>query len=157
MFLEQSEDFSSAAAGRIATLIKSFASQISWQEGNEETLHECHLAVSTLMRLRDELSTQGLHQGVLQLRGRVNAAGQLPYQASFLIKTLLMCSHLRDSADLKKVLRKAMDMALPKSLARGLIKKFFNSGEKVKIPKPSKLTRARFMLDAALNDFQQRD
>ena len=155
MFLEQSEDFSSAAAGRIATLIKSFASQISWQEGNEETLHECHLAVSTLMWLRDELSTQGLHQGVLQLRGRVNAAGQLPYQASFLIKTLLMCSHLRDSADLKKVLRKAMDMALPKSLARELITKFFDSGEKVKIPKPSKLTRARFMLDAALMIFNR--
>ena len=159
MFLEQSEPLSSAAAGRIATLIKSLASNISVQEGSQdgslETLQECHLAVSTLMRVRDELSTQGLHQGVLQLRGRVNSAGQLPYQASFLLKTLLMCSHLRDCSDLKKVLRRAMDMVLPKSLAHELTTKFLESGDKLKLPKPSKLSRARFMLDTSLMVFNR--
>lgn len=151
-FLQQSENFSSCVAEQIAKLIRGLASGIS-REGNEETLQQCHVAVSTLMQARDEMSVRSLHEGVLQLRGRVNS-NTLPFQAAFLIKSLLVCNHLRDSSDLKSVLRKAIDMVMPKTLAREYIQEFFESKE-LRIPNAPKLARTRLVLDAALMLFNR--
>ena len=154
-FMDQSEDFSSESAGRIAGLIRSLASRIPRDEDDAETFQECSLAVNTLLRVRDELSTEGLHQGVVQLQGRVSSAKRLPYQAAYLIKTLLVCNHLRDASDLKKVLRRAIEMVLPKSLTQEIIAKFFHPRHAPKIPSASSITRARFILDVALMLFNR--
>ena len=139
-------------AEEIADTIRKMASRLNPNRAEDAALLDsAYRAAYMMQRMRDELHASDMHRRVAQSRGRV-CTPRLPFQASFIIQCLLLGSHLRDVSNLKKVLLTAVNVALPKIFAEAVVETIRSDpyGLGLRVPSPSKITRARLSADVAL-------
>ena len=112
--------FTAQAANKSAQLIRELAGRLDLQDARDQgLLQACHSAARLLQHFEDNLEPVNIHQGILQMRGRVSAE-KLPFQSDFLIKAMLMSYHLRDAGALRtKASRSSWDHMMAKMNSSG--------------------------------------
>jgi hypothetical protein len=128
-------------------------------ELDQEHRVQLHRFAYVLQRFHDDLLPTALSDGILELRGR-NASVNSRYHSAFLIKCLLTCQFLRDSANLKHVVRRSVDLCLPPSLA-SMFSDWLNpppgrAREGMIMPSASKISVSRLLLDVAFMQFKRK-
>ena len=144
----ENTELTSGKALRAADTIRLLAARLLDSE-EPELLQACREAATILQAFHDELDPVNMHQGILELRGRSSSKRcTLPYQARFLIQSLMLCYHLRDASDLKKVLIRAVELIVPRGF-RAAVLEPLKANDTCKVPSPSTLSRGRLIADVA--------
>ena len=139
------------SAGFVVDTLRKAAVRLDPHDPAEKQLLEsCQRAAHLLQAFEDDLDPASMHQGILSTRGRVTASN-LPYQAAFLIKCLMLSCYLRDSKNLKKVLERSVEAVVPRSMSGAVLEAL----KDVHLPTPTKLSRARFIVDVAFMLFKR--
>ena len=142
------EPFTHATAEFVANTVREcYATLSSGNIQDRDLLECCHHAAQFLQAFQDELDPANAQANSLAIRGRVGGSSRVPYQASYLVKCIVLCFHLRDAASLRKVLERAVDIIVPKGFAEAVLQPL-KSGE-LKVPSASKISRARLTVDVA--------
>ena len=139
-------------AAEFATTVRELWRRLdSKAAGDRSLLESCHRAAHMLQRMSDELDVVSMNNKVLQGKGRVSTS-RLAYQSTFMIQCILLSSHLRDAAEIREVLVRAVDMCLPKVFSEAVHGSLAgdNFGLGLRTPSPGTISRARFSVDAAL-------
>ena len=146
----ETEKFTVQSANNALQIVRNLAGRLNLQDpGDQELWQDCRNTALLLQRFEDDLEPASLHQGIVQMRGRVNS-DKLPFQSEFLLKCMLLSYHLRDCGSLRAVLTRAVDMVVPSMFRSSLLEMLQNHGRsRLKLPDKSKLSRARLTVDVA--------
>ena len=151
---EDIEEDAASLPGRqdhVAGLLESVADNLrNWRcmlLGDEEVQAEFALAIQTLSNLSMEFNSVTLRGQAKQGRG---------YRMEHLVRTVLLCAHLRNTSQLRLTIERCIALIFPGSAASSLVD-LVRDEKNYPAPCPGTVSHARFVFDLGLLMLQRHD